>query len=272
MSEWESSEGEHWATNADRYTRMLGGFGDIITTAASYRPGERVLDVGCGNGDLTLAAARAVGESGKVHGVDLSPAMLDVARARAAADGLGNISFEAADAASFAPDVAGFDVVVSRFGVMFFDDPTSAFGHIRSLMAPGGRLAFACWQDLFANDWMIVPGAAVAEVLPLPVGDDPTAPGPFAFADADRITAILGAAGFTNPAAAPATAELWMGDDAAEAAHFMRTTGLGRAVFEGAPPDLEAEAVARATTALVPYESASGVLIGGAAWLVTASA
>lgn len=118
---------------------------------------------------------------------------------------------------------------------------------------------------------MIVPGAAVAEVLPLPVGDDPTAPGAFAFADADRITGILTAAGFNDSAAAPATADLWMGDNAAEAAHFMRTTGLGRAVFDGAPPELEAEAVARATAALVPYESPSGVLIGGAAWLVTAS-
>ena len=272
MSEWESSEGEHWASNADRYTRMLRGFGDIVTTAASYRPGERVLDVGCGNGDLTLAAARAVGESGLVHGVDLSPAMLAVAERRASDEGLANVSFEAADAGTFAPEGDGFDAVVSRFGVMFFDDPTAAFTHIHSLMAPGGRLAFVCWQDLFANDWMIVPGAAVAEVLPLPVGDDPTAPGAFAFADADRITAILAAAGFMNPAAAPATAELWMGDNAAEAAHFMRTTGLGRAVFEGAPPDLEAEAVARATAALAPYESASGVLIGGAAWLVTASA
>ncbi len=80
MSEWEASEGEHWATNADRYTRMLAEFGDIVTTAAVYATEERVLDVGCGNGDLTLAAARVVGRSGSVHGVDLSPAILAVAR------------------------------------------------------------------------------------------------------------------------------------------------------------------------------------------------
>jgi SAM-dependent methyltransferase len=272
MSDWESTEGEHWATNADRYTRMLAGFCDIVTTAASCRPGERVLDVGCGNGDVALAAARAVGESGAVHGVDLSPAMLAVAAGRAIDEGLANVSFETADAGSFTPDVDGFDVVVSRFGVMFFDDPAAAFAHIRSLMAPAGRVAFVCWRDLFANDWMIVPGAAVAEVLPLPVGDDPTAPGAFAFADADRITDILTTAGFTDPSTAPVTASLWMGDNATDAANFMRTTGLGRAVFDGAPPELEEEAVARATASLVPYESPSGVLIGGAAWLVTASA
>jgi SAM-dependent methyltransferase len=114
-------------------------------------------------------------------------------------DGLDNVSFDAADAGAFVPEVAGFDVVVSRFGVMFFDDPTAAFTHIRSLMAPGGRLAFVCWQDLFVNDWTIVPGAAVAEVLPLPTGDDPTAPGAFAFADAERTTSILVDAGFHKP-------------------------------------------------------------------------
>ena len=271
MSEWEAREGQHWASNADRYTRMLAGFGDIVTTAAAYAPAERVLDVGCGNGDLSLAAARAVGRTGSVHGVDLSPAMLAVAVGRAADEDLPHISFEAADAGTFQPEVAGFDVVVSRFGVMFFEDPTAAFTHIRSLMAPSGRLVFVCWQDLLANDWMIVPGAAVAEVLPLPVGDDPTAPGAFAFADPDRITAVLTAAGFSKPSAAPATAELWMGKDANDAAHFLRTTGLGRAVFADAPPALETEAVARATAALVPYESPSGVMIGGAAWLITAS-
>lgn len=272
MSDWEASEGQHWAINADRYTRMLSGYGDIVSTAAMYAPGERVLDVGCGNGDLTLAAARAVGESGSVQGVDLSPAMLSVAGARATAQGLHNVAFAAADAATFRPDPAGFDVVVSRFGVMFFDDPTAAFTHIRSLMEPGGRLVFVCWQDLFANDWMIVPGAAVAEVLPLPFGDDPTAPGPFAYADADRITAILTAAGFTAPTTSSATANLWMGDTASDAADFLRTTGLGRAVFADADPHLQDEAMARATASLGSYESPSGVELGGAAWLVTATA
>jgi SAM-dependent methyltransferase len=272
MSEWETSEGEHWATNADHFTRMLAEFGDVVTTAAAYRPRERVLDVGCGNGDLALAAARAVGPAGSVHGVDLSPAMVSVAVGRAADLGLGNVSIEAADAATFEPGPAPFDVVVSRFGVMFFDDPTAAFAHIRSTMAPGGRLAFVCWQDLFANDWIVVPGAAVAEVLPLPVVDDPTAPGAFAFADASRVTKILTGAGFTDPSATPASAQVWMGADAADAAHFMRTTGFGRAVFAGAPPDLEKEAMARATASLVPYESPAGVLLDGAAWLVSATA
>ena len=272
MSEWEGDEGDHWAGNADRYTRQLTGFGEIVADAAAYRSGERVLDVGCGCGDLSVAAGRAVTSSGAVLGVDLSPAMLGVAADRADAAGLGHVGFVAADASTHRPDPGGFDVVVSRFGVMFFDDPTAAFTHLRSLMAPRGRLAFVCWQELFANDWMIVPGAAVADVLPLPIGGDPTTPGPFTFADPDRITGILDTAGFRGAIARPATTSLWMGDDAADAAAFLRTTGLGRAVFRDAELALQEEAMAHATAALVPYETEAGVELGGAAWLVTASA
>ena len=272
MSEWESGEGEHWASNADRYTRMLAGYGTILTDAAAAAPGERVLDVGCGCGDVSLAAGHAVGADGSVCGVDLSPAMLAVAAARAADAGLGHVELVRADAAAHRPDPAGFDLVVSRFGVMFFDDPSAAFAHLRSLMAPGGRLVFVCWQDLFANDWMIVPGAAVAEVLPLPVGGGAAAPGPFAFADPERVTGILAAAGFSAPSAAPASARLWMGDTAEEAAGFLRTTGLGRAVFSGAEPALVDEALARATDALRPHQTPAGVELDGSAWLVTARA
>lgn len=272
MSEWEAGEGQHWATNADRYTRMLARFGDVLIEAAAFAVGERVLDVGCGCGDVSLAAGRAVGNSGAVQGVDLSPAMLEVASTRAGAENLDHVGFVAADAARYAVERADYDVTVSRFGVMFFDDPAAAFTHIRSLMVDGGRLAFVCWQDLFANDWMMVPGAAVAEVLPLPIGGDATLPGPFAFADVDRVTSVLTSAGFINPRTIATTAKLWMGDTAADAAGFLRTTGLGRAVLDDAEPDLVEEAMRRAQAALEPYESPTGVELDGSAWLVTASA
>lgn len=272
MSEWEADEGRHWASNADRYTRMLAGYGEIVTRAAGYHAGERVLDVGCGNGDLSLLAGHAVGARGEVHGVDLSPAMLRVAAERAARAGLDHVSFAVDDAAVHEPDPAGFDVAVSRFGVMFFADPVGAFTHLRSLLRPGGRLVFACWQDLAANDWMIVPGAAVAEVLPLPVGGDPSAPGPFAFAELDRLTAVLDGAGFTDVEVATAHAAMWMGVDAQDAAAFLRTTGMGRALFADAAPDLVADAMRRAEAALAPFEGPTGVELAGSAWLVTATA
>jgi SAM-dependent methyltransferase len=272
LSDWEASEGEHWARNADRYTRMLANFGDIVIAAAAFAPGDRVLDVGCGNGDLSIAAARAVEPSGSALGIDLSPAMVAVAEGRAAFQSLENVSFTVADASNFDPESSGFDVLVSRFGVMFFEDPTAAFAHLRSLMTPGGRMVFVCWQELLANDWVMVPGAAVSEVLPLPVGGDPAAPGPFAFSDPERTSGILTNAGFTRPEVAASTATLWMGDTAGDAVAFLRTTGLGRAVFADAEPALVEAATTRAVHALTPYESASGVELGGSAWLVTASA
>jgi SAM-dependent methyltransferase len=271
MSEWEAEEGEHWATNADRYTRMLGGFGDVVLAAASVEPGERVLDVGCGCGDISLAAAAAVTGAGAVVGVDLSPAMLGVARKRAAGAGLIQASFVQADAATFGTDNV-VDVTLSRFGVMFFEDPTCAFANIRASMRPGARLVFVCWQQLFDNDWMVVPGAAVAELLPLPSGVDLDGPGPFAFADAERTGGMLSAAAFRDAGADAVSAKVWMGKDATDAVEFLSSGGLARAVFEGAEPAVVAQATERVREVLAGYETADGVLLDGAAWVVTATA
>lgn len=272
VSDWAGTEGEHWAANADRYTRTLARYGDLLIDAAAFAPGERVLDVGCGCGDVAVAAGRAVGSGGAVVGVDLSEAELAVAGARAAAAGLDHVRFAAADATTFAPDPAAFDVVVSRFGVMFFDDPVAAFSNLRSLLAPGGRLAFACWQSLLVNDWLFVPAAAVAGVLPMPEFGDPLAPGPFAFADAGRVMSILTDAGFAAPSVEPVSAKVWVGDTAAEAAEFMRSTGMGRAIFADADPALIDEAMRRAAAAVTPHLGDNGIELDGAAWLVTATA
>lgn len=271
MSDWEATEGEHWADNAERYTRVLAGYEAILTEALALTAGERVVDVGCGCGDISVAAGHAVGADGRVHGVDLSPAMLAVAESRARAAALDHVRFTQADATTWQPDDGLLDVVTSRFGVMFFDDPVGAFTNLRTRLRPGGRLAFLCWQELFANDWMIVPGAAVAEVLPLPVGD-PTAPGPFSLADRDRLNGILATAGFTGTEIDEADAPMWMGTDADDAVAFLRTTGMGRALFAEAPDELVAEATARAAAALAPHTGEDGVVLGGRAWLVQATA
>jgi SAM-dependent methyltransferase len=271
MSEWEGEEGEHWATNADRYTKMLAGFATAVTDAADYPSGGHVLDIGCGCGDLSLAAASAVGPTGRATGVDLSPAMLAIATARAASQRLSNVEFIAGDASQYTPNEQ-VDVVVSRFGVMFFDDPTAAFSNIHAAIRPGGRLVFACWQDMFANDWMIVPGAAVAEVVPLPIADDPNAAGPFAFSDAQQVTTILSGAGFSEVTLTPVTRKVWMGDTATDTAGFLRITGVGRALLGDAEPALVDEAMRRVVAVLEPYESPAGVELDGAAWVVTATA
>ncbi|HRW41855.1 MAG TPA: hypothetical protein P5193_09955 [Microthrixaceae bacterium] len=153
---------------------------------------------------------------------------------------------------------------------MFFDDPTAAFAHLRSLLRPGGRIAFACWQELFANEWMIVPGGAVASVLGLPGGNS-GGPGPFSLADPDLTRQMLTAAGFVDIDVEPVAAALWMGADADAAVEFMTRTGMGRILFGDAAPEQRAEAIERARDALRPHETDSGVMLDGAAWVVTAT-
>ncbi len=272
MNEWESTSGEHWATNADRYTRMLAPFGEIVMDGARLVTGERVLDVGCGSGDLCISAARAVGPTGHVIGVDLSTAMLAVASARVVAENLTNIDLVADDATTYSPPSGPLDVAISRFGVMFFDDPIASFTNIRATLTPSGRMTFVCWQGALANDWTVVPGAAIAEVVGPPPPDDPLAPGPFALADAERIATILTAAGFTSVAATPVTAKVWLGADIDDAVTFLRITRRGRALLDDVEPAIEREALDRVRRVLEPYESPAGVELGGAVWRVDASA
>src|SRR5690242_10567588 len=133
---------------------MHAPFTDLILRAAALRAGLNVLDVGCGSGGTTLAAARLVAP-GRVLGLDLSGPMLAQARAGAEAAGLANVTFQQGDAQVESLEPAGFDIAISRFGVMFFADPVAAFANIRSATRPGGRLVFVCWQPLAANQWLL---------------------------------------------------------------------------------------------------------------------
>jgi len=196
LEQW-AREGEQWVAEAGRYDTMLEPFGQAVLAAASLSPGERVADVGCGNGALTIDAARRVGPTGMAVGIDISAPMLDLARRRATQAGVGNVEFVEADAQVRRFGGGGLDAVLSRFGVMFFDDPEAAFANLAGALRPGGRLAFACWQDLFQNEWMLVPGAAAAQHVGLPEME-PGAPGPFALADAGRVELLLASARFQD--------------------------------------------------------------------------
>src|SRR5687767_10260145 len=140
---------------------MLGPYGERVIAGLSPEPAENIIDVGCGNGALTLDVAARVGPQGRVLGLDLSGQMLSLAKTRAGERGLGNVTFEKSDVQvhDFAGD--SFDGVMSRFGVMFFDDPVAAFGNLCSAVRSGGRLAFACWQDPLQNEWVMVPAATM---------------------------------------------------------------------------------------------------------------
>lgn len=186
LEHWSGAAGEHWAAEAERYDRMNRLFADQILPAAAPQPGERFLDVGCGNGALTLAIAPALAPDGTAEGLDLSRQMLEVARRRALDQGLGNVAFRHGDAQVVDLPRHGFDAIVSRFGVLFFADAHAAFANLARGLRPGGRIVFACWQAMESNDWVMVPAAAALEHVPVPTGLGTTAAhGAFSLADPD---------------------------------------------------------------------------------------
>jgi SAM-dependent methyltransferase len=186
-----------WLELEDQLEEVGGPPGQWAMERLSIEPGDRVLDVGCGTGRTTVALARRVAPGGRAVGIDIAAEMLRRGRDHAAAQSIDNVEFVHADAQVHVLGNAIFDAAYSRFGVMFFADPVAAFANIRRSLRPGGRLSFACWQDVFANEWMLIPGtAAVSATGITPPMPGPDEPGPFAFADATRVRSILDQAGF----------------------------------------------------------------------------
>jgi SAM-dependent methyltransferase len=272
---WNSGDDlTHWITNQARYDRMNEPFAALILAAADLRPGRHVLDVGCGWGGTTLAAARVIAP-GQAVGLDLSGPMLARAKAAAEVAGLPNAVFQQGDAQVHPLERARFDVVISRFGTMFFADPVAAFANIRSATRPAGRLVFACWQPLAANQWLLVPGAALAEHVPPPAGfGSGDGPGMFAFSDPDRIRQILAAAGWDDIEITSEHVSILVGGGGSveDALEFLRTGSMGRTMLAGADAGTVDRAVSSARAALAPYADAEGVRLGAAVWLVQAMA
>jgi SAM-dependent methyltransferase len=204
--------------------------------------------------------------------VDLSAVMVEAARRRAAEERLANVSFMAGDAQTYPFAAGGFDVAISRFGVMFFDDPVAAFANLAGALVPGGRLVFVCWQELARNPYILVPGAAIAGHVALPDLGPPGAPGMFALADPARIESLLADAGLAKVVVEPLAEEILLGGGGtlADAVEFLSKGGMGRAVLAGADAATQHRAVAAVSEAMAPYATAEGVRIGTAAWLVTA--
>lgn len=196
---WNGPAGDRWVAEQAGLDAMLRPFGAAVLEAAHVGPGESVLDVGCGCGDSSLALATLVGSAGRVLGLDVSRPMLALARARSAS--LPNVALVEGDASTAPLPAAAFDVLFSRFGVMFFPEPTGAFRHLRASLRPRGRVAFVAWRPLAENPWAKVPFDAVADALGRPDPEPADAPGPFSFGDPARIRGILEGAGFRDVAA-----------------------------------------------------------------------
>src|SRR5688500_8277765 len=191
-----SGEGGRWLAGEAFTARAVGHFGEATLAAAAPRAGEHVVDVGCGTGVTTLRLGATVGASGAAIGVDVSPDLLAAARERAATEGAKNVSFVEADAETQDLGREKFDLLYSRFGVMFFADPTAAFTRMRAAMKPGGRLAFVCWTRFKDNPWGLVPFAAAAPHVPPMPPLGPEDPGPYSFGDPDRVRRILDGSGW----------------------------------------------------------------------------
>jgi SAM-dependent methyltransferase len=186
-----------WLELEDRMEQTGGLPGQLAMDRLDLRPGQRVVDLGCGGGRTTLELAARVGPGGQVVGVDISAGMLAAGRERAARLGTGNVEFVHADVQVHDLGEAWFDAAYSRFGVMFFTDPAAAFANVRRALRPGAVLSFVCWQSAFDNEWMLIPRTAVAAVTgSLPPMPGPGEPGPYSLADPGRVRAVLGAAGF----------------------------------------------------------------------------
>lgn len=196
VADWNGQSGERWVANQARLDAMVEVFGQAAIEAAAPATDERVLDVGCGAGASSRALAARVGAGGQVLGVDISEPLIDRARTLARQDT--PALFQVADASSAELPQGAFDILFSRFGVMFFDDPTAAFAHMRRALRPGGRVAFVCWRGAAENDWVRLPMGALMGIVPPSALPDPEAPGPFSFGDRERVARILTAAGFTD--------------------------------------------------------------------------
>lgn len=228
---WNGPAGERWSRAQDRIDHHLGLITETLMAFAAPRAGEHVLDVGCGGGTTALLIRERIGPEGAVTGIDISAPNLGVARARAHA-GMADVTFIEADAATYEFQPV-FDLTFSRFGVMFFDDPARAFANIRKALAEGGRLAFVCWRTFKENEWAFAPYEAALDLLPPQEPTDPCAPGPFAFADSERLTKVLREAGFRDIAVKPHDTTVNLGESVEDAVTEALTIGpLARAAAE----------------------------------------
>jgi ubiquinone/menaquinone biosynthesis C-methylase UbiE len=264
---WNGPASVAWSQAADQYDAMLEGLGARLLAAAHLSEGERVLDVGCGTGRMSRLAAAEVGSDGAVVGVDVSAGLLAEARARSD-EGL---RFLEADAQTHVFDEP-FDVVLSRFGVMFFDDPVGAFRNLLAATRPGGRLVFVAWQAPPLNEWIVLPLSVIVPLVGPPELPEPGAPGPFAFADRERVEALLADAGWTEVTTEDVREDVPVGGaaTAAEAVAFTSSDTFGQMLLAKATEDQRTEARTTLEKAYQERMVDGRVRLGAAAWLVTA--
>jgi SAM-dependent methyltransferase len=267
--DWAASRGEKWRDSLAGMEAMLAPIDEPLIDALGLDAPCRIADVGCGGGGTTLEILRRAPKGSVVHGFDISPALIESARARVES-APGALAFELADVATAAPPEVLYDRLISRFGVMFYDEPATAFAQLRRWLEPGGRFAFAVWGAAADNAWTSIVRELAAEVIDLPT-PDPDAPGPYRYADTQKLLALLDSAGFAELELRDWRGELEVGGGlpAAEAAEFaLRSFSLGEQI--SAAGDEAVERVRHAlTTRFAQHEKNDRVHLAARVQIVT---
>lgn len=266
---WNDASGRTWVEMQQVLDRMLAPFEAPLIEAGFPGQGGRVLDVGCGAGATTLAMARRLGASGRCIGVDISGPLLAAAEARAAAERMNSATFVQADAQTHAFEPDSFDAVISRFGVMFFDDSEAAFGNLRRAVRIGAKLAFVAWRSPAENPFMTTAKRAAEPLLTNMPVPDPNAPGQFAFADGDRVRRILQASGWSDIDLARLDVEGTV-TESELLAYVTKLGPVGLALKEMNDQTLRARVIEVVHAAFQPYIKNGVARFAMASWLVTA--
>ena len=270
LAYWSGEGGDNWARQNEFTETMLAPVMAPLIAAAATKPGERVVDIGCGCGALALALAKAVGPQGGVLGIDVSPAMLAVAR-RLTPPG-SHAEFVEADAMTYAFPRGAFDLLASRHGVMFFADPVRAFANLRGALKQGGRLAFSCFRSPRDNPWAMTPLEAAYQVMPRLPKPGPEDPGPFAFADPPRVERILGGAGFAAVTLMPhdLNFDIAAGGGLETSIGYMLDIGPASRAFDKGDAAARAKIEAALRAGLTPHLKDKSIPLGAGIWIVTA--
>src|SRR5579871_105922 len=269
---WNGPTGQRWTDRQAMHDILLAPVSKILIERARAMPGERILDVGCGCGATTIALAERVAPAGFVRGIDISEPML--ARARERAPKNLPLSFVLADATVYPFDPQDFDLLVSRFGVMFFAEPAVSFANLRRALRPEGRVTFVCWRDPRENPWMTMSMQAVYQHVPKLPQVGPEDPGPFAFASEERVRRILGDAGYRDVALerCDLSIDIANGRGLEGALETAMNIGPASRALEGHPPEVRAAATTSVRELLAPLVRGQSLPLAGSIWVVTARA
>jgi SAM-dependent methyltransferase len=267
---WNDGSGRTWVEMQALLDKVLAPFERLVLDAGFPGEGGRVLDIGCGAGATTLAMARRLGPGGACTGLDISAPLIAAAAARAKAERMPNATFVEGDAQTYPLGAGSFDAVISRFGVMFFDDPEAAFANIRRAARPNGKLAFVAWRSPQENAFMTTAVRAAAPLLPDLPRPEPNAPGQFGFADGERVRGILEASGWSSVDVAPVDVPCEL--DEADLLVYVTRLGPVGAALRDADKQTRARIVPVLQQAFQPFVKDGIARFDAACWLVTARA